>query len=802
MANIKKHFADLRQSTPKYVQWLLLAAAFVVVLILLTLLVSGDDKDQHAHVDAAPVNLILSPDVDKIDWADTIVGEKRKQTFAISASAPVKILGYKKTTEVPGFKANSNCTAGIGAIDTVVSCELTLEYEPSAVAATETFAFSIDWHAADAPDKMNYSYQITITAGAIQPFVEPIDTPAPTPQPVYEPDPVVDTAPVYEPVYEPAPEPMPIADEIKREVAEIAPPIDLEPVAAPTPAATCSNFAFPGYDGQGNQIGWIKPERGAYYFHPFADKDCDSPTGVYNPDTGFITDIDNSGKKIGTDAEHIGRIAIAGNMQIPQLSNSPALNQDGRVRQLTDAERDALIPDGGMPTFKEITLDAPKIPEGMFTGSAIGSERVISSMPYDRTFILRQYKPIPATIVSEILADPAALQNGLPVRATVDRNVYSDNGRTVIIPTGTLLLGYVTGNIPGPYQAVGRMDIRWYQFIRPDGVEFNFGEGQDPFSADSQGRSGVPGRGSTDYMEQFVMPMLTAVVPAAVNLIAPISDKFVNQIDLDNNTVVQSGTVRSSELAKNEIITAWNQVAQKLLVDMMDNSVPPFSIAAGTRITVYSPVDLIVTCGTDTGKKCSIAPYGSTERRPWNSVRSAGNENMIVNYQDESWVGQARSFNATKWCTQGTDGLWRVNDSEANIAAFTAQGYSYGSVKMICESQNYQAINNVKQEVVYQDQQQQFQNTYGSADYRTEEQNKAYNENILGLTYDEDGAIVNPFQDAVAEEQEAANVIKCQDGTLPDANGCCTGEIYTDLGGDLGFNCCPETGGDCFPPIL
>ena len=103
------------------------------------------------------------------------------------------------------------------------------------------------------------------------------------------------------------------------------------------------------------------------------------------------------------------------------------------------------------------------------------------------------------------------------------------------------------------------------------------------------------------------MPMLTAIVPAAVNLIAPISDAFVNQIDLDNNTVVQSGTVRSSELAKNEIITAWNNVATKLLVDVMNNTTPPFSIAAGTRITVFSPVDLFVTCGTSQEKRARFA---------------------------------------------------------------------------------------------------------------------------------------------------------------------------------------------------
>ena len=41
--------------------------------------------------------------------------------------------------------------------------------------------------------------------------------------------------------------------------------------------------------------------------------------------------------------------------------------------------------------------------------------------------------------------------------------------------------------------------------------------------------------------------------------------------------------------------------------------------------------------------------------------------------------------------------------------------------------------------------------------------------------------------------------ITCPDGGAFDENGCCAGEVYTNMG-DLGFNCCPADG-DCFPPI-
>ncbi len=40
----------------------------------------------------------------------------------------------------------------------------------------------------------------------------------------------------------------------------------------------------------------------------------------------------------------------------------------------------------------------------------------------------------------------------------------------------------------------------------------------------------------------------------------------------------------------------------------------------------------------------------------------------------------------------------------------------------------------------------------------------------------------------------------CLDGTKPNKFGCCAGERFKDLGNSV-FACCPEAGGDCFPPI-
>ena len=354
--------------------------------------------------------------------------------------------------------------------------------------------------------------------------------------------------------------------------------------------------------------------------------------------------------------------------------------------------------------------------------------------------------------------------------------------------------------MPDTGRAFGRMNIRWYQFIRPDGVEFNFETpDQDPYSADAQGRMGVPGHGSTDYVEQMVMPLLTSLVPAAVNMIAPIADTVINQIDLDNNTVVQSGTIRSSEMAKQEIINTWNKITQKLLVDAIDNTVPPFSIAAGTRINVFSPVDLIVSCA-GTGKKCSAITPGSDTRRRWSQLKSMA----TFNPNDPSWVGQVRSFNLMQYCKQDSKGKWTIADGNG----WASSGYEYRTVLLYCESLNYQAINNAKQAVYNENVQQKASTKYGDFQFNQttntlnqtgqEEQKKAYNTEVLGLQYDDEGYIKNPFEKPANTVEQ--DVLTCEDGNAPDENGCCAGETYTDMG-EEGWNCCPDSGGDCFPPI-
>lgn len=849
MKLIKKNIFNL-QSIPKNTQWLLLAAAFILVLIMLTLVLT-DHKSATVVDDDTPVNLTITPDSKSIDWTDTPLNVTKTETFTIGATAAAKVLSVEFAPEIAGMTQPQETCSHIGEIDDKITCTITIKYKPNVEMMAEKATLTIKWHVAAQPDEMQKTNTIEFVVGAKNTKkivttntesetqnkkIDYTDKNATSEKTVtthpVEKDVVASTPTATSTIPTITPDEYDNVDDTDDMIDIIDTPkvnntktekIVSQPIS-PAPeksnvvprAESCSDFAFPGYDTTGKQIGWIRPEKGSYYFHPFSDKKCDTPTGKYNPDTGMIYDINNAGKKIGTDADHMGRTNIRTNGVLPQLSSKQQKNIN-RAKQLDSIE--SFKPSGGgMTRFNPNAKEGENAARNIDTGLNItrkqdttivgtSGEAIFSSDPFDRTFVLRQYKPIPATIVSEVRADPSLYNDklgsiSLPVRATVDRNVYSDNGRTVIIPTGTLLLGYVTGTLPGPYKSIGRMDIKWYQFILPNGVEFNFGntETDHPFSGDSQGRSGVPGHGSTDYVQQMVMPMLTAIVPAAVNMIAPISDKFINQINLDNNTVVQSGTVRSSELAKNEIVTAWNQIAQKLMVDMLDNTVPPFSIAAGTRITVYSPNDLVITCGDDNSKKCSVKNQQKNVD-PRNKRATLSNiSKPTPDYNDGSWVGQARSFsiNRDEFCDCKSDGSCHAKTGKDAQEKMQEKGYDFTTIEFYCQTLSYKAINNAKQEAVYQNQKSSSNNK--SINSIKEKGDKTYNEQVLGLKYDADGAIENPFAAPEKPSEPAPATITCEDGTVPDTNGCCTGEIYTDMG-EQGFNCCPETGGDCFPPI-
>lgn len=760
---------------------MLLGVAAMLVLIFILVILPGTPQ-QNTQAQPVVVSIKSNPEIAVLSGA---VGEESSATLEITTENEVAIYDVRTTFADKNFNINNTCVS-LQRISKDIPCQVNLTWKPVAAVFDGVTRLVIEYGAVGSPREAALNMEIQVSLNATDKASEPAPVqPEPAPAPIETP-----IAPEPEPIIE-IPEPIEI-------------PSEPEPILPTTPELPdaqfgdgCYDFSFMGYDLNGRQFGWIRPNQGRYLFHTFDDSDCSNPIGEYDINTGFITDIKDYTKKIGTDAERINvsNSVAAGRagLELPRLGNPASSRASVRAGQLSTEQLMALAPAGAALNEGASRIYERNVEPSELVPSSVGANDAIisSARPYDRRYVLRQFKPIPATIVNDVRADERV--NELPVRAVVERNVYSDNERNIIVPSGTLLLGYVTGVLPGPYKTIGRLQVNWYQMIRPDGVEFHLGSDGSVYSADSQGRVGIPGRGSTDYLEEMLVPMAAALVPAAVNLIAPISDRFVNQIDLDNNTIVQSGTMRSSELAKQEIVKSWDKVTQRLVMDMMGDMTPPFTIPAGTRITVLSNKDLVVNWD-----ETKLTASGYTSRSSTTAKHSAGpTQQQIQQYIQEKnpeWLGQVRATGVDP----NTGKIDYMGDS-ALLQAFRAQ------------ADNYQAQ--------YVAQQQAYQQAQAAAPVPLDACGKSV---YLNLVY-EPGTCnpVNPALKLATPEQAqsledqifsgeldsgvVAGVAQvCNDGTPPDINGCCpsAGEQFVNDPVNGPICCLIDDPAECFPPLI
>ena len=103
-----------------------------------------------------------------------------------------------------------------------------------------------------------------------------------------------------------------------------------------------------------------------------------------------------------------------------------------------------------------------------------------------------------------------AVQSDLPgmVRAITTEDVYSFDGRRILIPKGTMLTG--------DYRAIltrgqTRVFMVWTRALRSDGVSLSLGS----YGTDALGRSGVTGEVDEHYAERFGAAIVLSIVGGA-----------------------------------------------------------------------------------------------------------------------------------------------------------------------------------------------------------------------------------------------------------------------------------------------
>lgn len=180
------------------------------------------------------------------------------------------------------------------------------------------------------------------------------------------------------------------------------------------------------------------------------------------------------------------------------------------------------------------------------------------------------------TLIPGILE--TAIVSDLPgqVRAIVSQDVYSFDGRRILIPTGTRLIGEYQSEIT---RGQTRIFVVWTRMLRDDGVSVRL----NSIGADSLGRAGLTGRVDKKFRERFGAAILLSIVGAGASYLTGYgSEAAAGDSDDARN---------AEELARETLAQTFSDMANQALGDSL--RIPPtISVSQGERIFVFVRQDL------------------------------------------------------------------------------------------------------------------------------------------------------------------------------------------------------------------
>jgi len=218
---------------------------------------------------------------------------------------------------------------------------------------------------------------------------------------------------------------------------------------------------------------------------------------------------------IGPDGQPITPYGSAGGQQ-QSRGVSEAERRANEARELRDnARRSTLIAYNGDQTAKRVLGEVAGVgnPQGdgenapsrtsldnLKQTSAIGT--ATARMIGDRNYLVTAGAIIPCTLQT-------AMDSSVPGYTTciIPRDVYSDNGRVVLLEKGTRVFGEYQG---GLQRGQNRLFAMWTRAVTPRGVAIDIGSP----ASDPLGRAGVTGKIDRFFWQRFGAAMLFSVLDA------------------------------------------------------------------------------------------------------------------------------------------------------------------------------------------------------------------------------------------------------------------------------------------------
>jgi type IV secretion system protein VirB10 len=192
-----------------------------------------------------------------------------------------------------------------------------------------------------------------------------------------------------------------------------------------------------------------------------------------------------------------------------------------------------------------------------------------------------------------------AVQSDLPgmVRAVTAENVWSFDGRRILIPSGSRLVGEYKSGIA---QGQTRVFVVWTRLLRSDGVSVQLGSS----GADDLGRAGNAGFVDNHYLERFGSAAMLSLVGGVSQFLSGYGQTFNNGGAILTATDPTTGLVTSTQAGAQNLLSlqareiAAQNVSQTLTYmaqDALKNSInipPTIYLDQGSRIIVFVRRDL------------------------------------------------------------------------------------------------------------------------------------------------------------------------------------------------------------------
>lgn len=210
---------------------------------------------------------------------------------------------------------------------------------------------------------------------------------------------------------------------------------------------------------------------------------------------------------------------------------------------------------------------------------------VVSTLRVDMSNMITGDKPIPAVLARSLIS-----LGGAPITAIVERNVYADAGRNVIIPAGSRIIGGL--NTDDDIESMGRfngesggvkLEISWERIIRPDGIAFSLNSDERQ-TADAQGRGGgILGYVDEQLIKKYTMPLVSTVAASAV--------AYMMAADEDATGQVETSKQQAASDARQSFLEKMDEIIEEIMEKKQEIQ-PVTYVPAGTRLIIYPLQDL------------------------------------------------------------------------------------------------------------------------------------------------------------------------------------------------------------------